>query len=67
MGEHEVTWAEYNLFLSNYDRLGSDGGTGRRSRQDKLADAVTYPTPMYELEAGPILERMGRGREVSRR
>ena len=28
---------------------------------DKVADAVSYPTPIYEVEAGPILQRMGRG------
>jgi formylglycine-generating enzyme required for sulfatase activity len=26
-----------------------------------MADAITYPTPMYELEAGPKLDTMGRG------
>ncbi len=53
-----MTWDEYNLFLSNYDRMAK-GGKPRVPR-DKWADAVTYPTPMYELEAGPKLDRMGR-------
>ena len=60
IGSHEVTWAEYNQFLQNYHRLA---GIDNRPQipADKLADAVTYPTPMYELEAGPVLDRMGRG------
>jgi formylglycine-generating enzyme required for sulfatase activity len=59
MGAREVTWEEYELFLRNYHTLSAI----RRPQipSDKLADAVTYPTPMYELEAGPVLERMGRG------
>ena len=60
MGKYEVTWAEYNEFLKNYSRLTGGGGSAL-APEDKRADAVTYPTPMYELEAGPILDRMGRG------
>lgn len=54
-----VTQAEYNLFLDNYSRLAGVGAPA--IPKDKLADAVTYPTPMYTLEAGPVLERMGQG------
>lgn len=57
MEEHEVTWAEYNLFLDNYNRLSSKPPVPIPT--DKLADAVTYPTPMYDVEAAPRLERMG--------
>lgn len=57
MEEHEVTWEEYNLFLSNYNRLASNGLVA--IPKDKEADAVTYPTPMYDMEAGPALQRMG--------
>ena len=46
-----MTWDEYNLFLANYDRIAKSGKPP--VPKDKLADAVTYPTPMYELEAGP--------------
>jgi formylglycine-generating enzyme required for sulfatase activity len=53
-----VTWDEYNLYLSNYDRMAKLGKAA--IPKDKWADAVTYPTPMYELEAGPKLDRMGR-------
>jgi formylglycine-generating enzyme required for sulfatase activity len=58
MASKPVTWEEYNLYLSNYDRLAKISPP--RIPQDKWADAVTYPTPMYELEAGPKLDRMGR-------
>ncbi len=60
MEKHEVTWGEYNLFLQNYQRIA---GLDKRPTvpADQAADAVTYPTPMYELEAGPKLDRMGRG------
>jgi formylglycine-generating enzyme required for sulfatase activity len=59
MEEHEVTWAEYEQFLGNYQRLAAAALVAIPA--DKWADAVTYPTPLYELEAGPILDRMGRG------
>jgi formylglycine-generating enzyme required for sulfatase activity len=62
MGKYEVTWSEYEPFLRNYHRLAD---LPREKRQpipaDKMAEAVTYPTPMYELEAGPKLDKMGRG------
>ena len=61
MAAHEVTWAEYDQFLQNYHRLGGLPASERPAiPADKMADAVTYPTPLYELDAGPILERMCR-------
>jgi len=59
MGQCEVTQAEYDLFRNGYSRLAEKGATS--VPKDKVADAVTYPTPMYELEAGPVFDRMGRG------
>jgi formylglycine-generating enzyme required for sulfatase activity len=59
MGKYTVTQPEYNYFLSNYRRLASAGAPTIPA--DKMADAVTYPTPMYDMEAGPVLDRMGRG------
>src|SRR5713226_3575251 len=50
MEEHEVAWAEFNLFLNNYARLASTRPV--EVPKDKLADAVTFPTPMYDVEAG---------------
>ena len=60
MGKYEVTQAEYLEFLSNYERLTSMKPVPTVP-DDRAAEAVTYPTPMYELEAGPIFDRMGRG------
>jgi formylglycine-generating enzyme required for sulfatase activity len=57
MEEHEVTWAEYNLFVNNYNRLS--GQHYAPVPRDKWADAVTFPTPMYDPDAGPVLQRMG--------
>ena len=58
MGKFEVTSAEYDVFRATYrDRVGRTPQVPR----DRLADAVTYPTPFYELGLGPPLERMGRG------
>jgi formylglycine-generating enzyme required for sulfatase activity len=59
MGKYEVTQAEYSEFLANYPRLSSKKPAP--VPKDKWSDAVSYPTPMYELEAGPVLDRMGRG------
>ena len=59
MGSCEVTQGEYELFLEKYHLLADKGAP--MIPKDKMADAVTYPTPMYELEAGPVLQRMGRG------
>ncbi len=61
MGTCAVTQAEYELFLENYHRLQSADKAAPKIPRDKMADAVTYPTPMYTLEAGPILQRMGEG------
>jgi len=69
MGETAVTWDAYNEFLSNYQRLMAGANKGKASDngpflgtvvpKDKQADAVTYPTPIYDMEAGPALQRMG--------
>src|SRR5687768_8775999 len=63
MGKYEVTWAEYELFLNNYHRImgRKEGVPAPKVPADQLADAITYPTPLYEVDAGPILQRMGRG------
>ena len=59
MGKHEVTWPEYQAFLDNFRRLAAR--PPQPIPADKAADAVTYPTPEYALETGPIFDRMGRG------
>ncbi|HEX4794201.1 MAG TPA: formylglycine-generating enzyme family protein [Humisphaera sp.] len=58
MGETAITWDAYTEFLANYPRVQANGGAGIVPK-DKLADAVTYPTPIYDMEAGPKLQRMG--------
>lgn len=63
MGKHEVTWDVYNAFLDQYRILGE--GKGTPIPYEKLADAVSYPTPIYDIEAGPALQRMG-GRDGKR-
>ena len=60
MGKFELTQAEYDVFRNRYNSVAGSGAKVPVP-EDKLADAVTYPTPMYELEAGPIFQRMGRG------
>jgi len=62
MEEHEVTWGEYLLFLHNYARLSN--GNAAKVPADKMADAVTFPTPIYDVEAAPLLQRMG-GRQAN--
>lgn len=53
MGEHEVTWDEYDLFAFSMDikkkkREGVD--LTKQSDSEKAADAVTRPTPPYADE-----------------
>lgn len=60
MGRTEVTWDEYDLFAFSFDikkkkQQGIDLGTQPES--EKLADAVTRPTPPYADES------FGLGRE----
>src|SRR5438105_5551298 len=57
MGEVAVTWDLYSEYLSNYQRLTSSSVP--KVTKDQYADAVTYPTPIYDMEAGPALQRMG--------
>ncbi|QOV90142.1 formylglycine-generating enzyme family protein [Humisphaera borealis] len=60
MGKYEMTWDIYNEYLAQYPILGE--GKGKTIPFEKQADAVSYPTPIYDIEAGPALQRMG-GRE----
>jgi formylglycine-generating enzyme len=59
MGKHELTQAEYDIFRNRYGTVTAKGETP--VPDDKLADAVTYPTPLYEQDAAPIFQKMGRG------
>ena len=60
MEQHEVTWPEYMAYARTYNFFAQQ----RRSQrppipQDQLADAVTFPTPLYDMDWGPALTRMG--------
>jgi sulfatase modifying factor 1 len=59
MGKYEVTWDAYDAFCEGYRKLSYEGP--QEIPRDRLADAVTYPTPFYVLEFGPDLQRMGQG------
>src|SRR5205823_4208688 len=58
MGKHEVTWPEYSLYLEGYQRVSNAPGIIRIPK-DLLGDAVTYPTPFYDMEFRPAMKRMG--------
>ncbi len=57
MGAHEVTWDEFDNFGNVYSQLTKAGGTD--IPEDKQADAVSFPTPQYELGIEKLIE-MGR-------
>ncbi len=49
MGQHEVTWAEYKLFMRMYQVFKSLQAQGIRPvTADRQVDAITVPTPLYE-------------------
>ncbi|MFM7831408.1 MAG: formylglycine-generating enzyme family protein, partial [Planctomycetaceae bacterium] len=49
MGECEVTWSEYKLFMQLYRHLKEFQARGVRKVTDaNRIDAVTAPTPLYE-------------------
>lgn len=49
MGECEVTWSEYNLFMKLYYQLKEFQSRGmRKVTDDNRIDAITAPTPLYE-------------------
>jgi formylglycine-generating enzyme required for sulfatase activity len=58
MGRYIVTGPEYKAFESEYIRVIRQPRP-KPIPKDRLADAVTYPTPRYDPFFGPLLERMG--------
>jgi formylglycine-generating enzyme required for sulfatase activity len=53
MGKFEVTWAEYDLFAFSQDlklKTTAKVDTTKQSPGEKLADAITRPTPPYADE-----------------
>jgi formylglycine-generating enzyme required for sulfatase activity len=57
MGRHEVTWDAFNEYIDGWMRLTRN--VPPKIPADRMADAVTYPTPKNEQEFGPALHRMG--------
>ena len=48
MGRHEVTWAEYWVFMEKLDIQRRDEGLAEPAAQDPWSDAVSRPTPLYD-------------------
>jgi len=61
MEQHEVTWPEFMAYAKIWEKFISDRNFRRMPPipRDKLADAVTFPTPRYDMEWWPALARMG--------
>ncbi len=59
MGKHEVTWDEFDQFLTIYPIL-KDGGGVPEILKKKQADAISFPTPIYPQEAIPMINSLGR-------
>ena len=60
MGKFEVTWPEYEAFSGNFHRLaGVEWHKRKEVPRDRTADAVTYPTPRYDVEVPAVLKAMG--------
>ncbi|HEX8914049.1 MAG TPA: formylglycine-generating enzyme family protein [Humisphaera sp.] len=59
MSAHEIDWPSFNAFAGQYSAVIR----ARVGRQEATppggADVVTYPTPIYDIEVGPLLERRG--------
>jgi formylglycine-generating enzyme required for sulfatase activity len=58
LGKYEVTWDLYNEYLETYSALSLKKNL-EHVPAEKIADAISYPTPIYDIEAGPALQRMG--------
>ena len=50
MEAYETTWDEYDVFAFSSDLLKERAPGGQKSDPDRLADAVTRPTPPYSDE-----------------
>jgi len=49
MAKTELTWGEYNTFMRYYDIFKKLSSSGiRQVTNDKLQDAITVPTPLYD-------------------
>jgi formylglycine-generating enzyme required for sulfatase activity len=53
MGQHEITWNEYELFMYPDEERRARSGMPTDEEGDKLADAVTHPSrPYVEMSFG---------------
>ena len=49
MAKHELTWAEYKIYMSLYQVFKKLYSTGvRKIDESNVADAITAPTPLYD-------------------
>ncbi|HUP82309.1 MAG TPA: SUMF1/EgtB/PvdO family nonheme iron enzyme [Pirellula sp.] len=49
MAKTELTWGEYNTFMTSYDVFKKLSGAGiRQVTVDNRVDAITVPTPLYD-------------------
>ncbi len=63
MGKYEVTWDEFDQFLDfAQDVMERSLRTAEKVQipKDRLADAVSLPSPLWEQETRPILDGLGR-------
>ena len=58
IGKYEITWDQYDPYLTKYQILTASGF--KALPKDKIADAVSFPTPLYDQEGVPMVRRMGR-------
>jgi sulfatase modifying factor 1 len=58
IGKYEITWDQYDPFVSKYQIVTARGF--KLIPKDKFADAISFPTPLYDQEGVPMVRRMGR-------
>jgi formylglycine-generating enzyme required for sulfatase activity len=61
IGQTVVTQAEFQLFMDGRAKMAERDPPPPKIPTDKLADAVTYPSPVYTHWMAPELQRMGEG------
>ncbi len=59
IGKYETTWDQFDPFIELYRPI-KDGELKQKITDDNRADAVSVPTPIWEQEAIPVINSMGR-------
>ena len=59
MAKHETTWAMYRKFVEEYPILVKARKVGYAIPTSRSADAVSVPTPIWEMDAGPRYKALG--------